>query len=201
MKNGEKANSVLLREIIRPLERTGVVSDEITPGRNVWQGWVRVPKKDGESWETSRDRIRGIERVDGEFHRVNITYVPKKSKGATLLALTGDEYYYFDCKRKAAQGGLHLNEWGLWEWEHDPESHSRTMLSVEAYEKVSLGEMWGAETEEGKGRWVHLETFEEEQILDAIGVGYVPPERRNFRFIASRKKSKEGGPAVAMRNA
>ena len=73
MKNEAKANSVLLREFIRPLERRGVVSDMTTPGTNVWQGWVRVPKKNGESWETSRDRLRGIEKVNGEFHRVNIT--------------------------------------------------------------------------------------------------------------------------------
>ena len=116
-----------------------------------------------------------------------------------MLALTGDEYYYFDCRRKAVDDWLYLNEWGLWEWEHDPESHSRTMVSASANEKVSLGEMWGAETEEGKGRWVLLETFEEEQILDTIGAEYVPPERRNFRYIAGNRR-REGGPVV-MRNA
>ena len=56
-----------------PLERRGVVSDTTTPGTNVWQGWVRVPKKNGELRETSRDRFREIGKVNGEFHRVNIT--------------------------------------------------------------------------------------------------------------------------------
>ena len=72
--NEEKVTSVLLNKIIRPLEDLGVVSDTAASGVNVWQGWMRVPKK-GESWESRKERLEGIKKLDGDFHRVNITYV------------------------------------------------------------------------------------------------------------------------------
>lgn len=89
--------------------------------------------------------------------------------------------------RKAAQAGLYLNEWGLWEWEPDSQSLSRFKTSDAPHEKTSLGAMWGSETEEDKGRWVQLETTEEEQIMSAIGAEYVPPNKRNFRFLLSKQ--------------
>jgi hypothetical protein len=46
--------------------------------------------------------------------------------------------------------------------------------------------MWGSETEADKGRWVQLETTEEEQILNAIGAEFVPPNKRNFRFLPGK---------------
>jgi hypothetical protein len=73
MTNEEKATSALLNKIIKPLEDLGVVSDTTASAMNVWQGWVRVPKK-GESWELRRERIEGIRTLAGDFHRVNITY-------------------------------------------------------------------------------------------------------------------------------
>ncbi|KAF9643593.1 hypothetical protein BDM02DRAFT_3151454 [Thelephora ganbajun] len=197
MANQEKATSVLLKKIIRPLEDMGVVSDTTTPGVNVWQGWMRVPKK-SESWESRKERLDGIQRLDGDFHRVNVTYIPRQSRGAVLLALTGDEDYYLDCKRKAVGAGLYLNEWGLWEWEPDSQSLSRFQTSDAPHEKTSLGAMWGSETEADKGRWVPLESFEEEQILNAIGGEYVPPGKRNFRFIVGKTKPRRN--AVSMKN-
>ncbi|KAF9783387.1 hypothetical protein BJ322DRAFT_1070619 [Thelephora terrestris] len=193
--NEAKAKSGLLRKIIRPLERMGVVSDTTIPAANVWQGWLRVPKKSGDVWETRRERIAGIGSLYGDFHRVNITYVPKKSKGATLLALTGDGYYYLDCRRKAVQAMLYLNEWGLWQWEHDEEALAQFQTSDAPFEKNSLGSMWAIDSDGDKGRWVHLECYEEEHILDAIGAEYVPPHKRNFGFIVG-KKPKEGGPVI-----
>jgi len=74
MRLEEQATSVLLNKIVMPLKDLGVVSDTTTPGMNLWQGWVRVPKK-GMSWESREERIDGIRRLDGDFHRVNITYV------------------------------------------------------------------------------------------------------------------------------
>jgi len=107
-----------------------------------------------------------------------------------MLVLTGDGYYFFACTRKAVQSGLYLNEWGLWEWEPDSQSISRFQTSDAPHEKTSLGAIWGSETEEDKGRWVRLETLEEEQILNTIGGEYVPPKRRNFRFIEGKARPK-----------
>jgi len=66
---------VLLNKIIRPLEDLDVVCDTTTPGVNVWQGWVGVPKEGGESWESRKERIDGIQTLNGDFHRANVTYV------------------------------------------------------------------------------------------------------------------------------
>lgn len=63
----------MFNKIIKPLESLGVVSDTTRPGVNVWQGWVRLPKKNG-PWESRRDRLDGIQKVDGTFRRANITY-------------------------------------------------------------------------------------------------------------------------------
>ena len=66
---------MLLNKIIRPLEDLGVVCDTTAPGVNVWQGWMRVPKKSGGSWESRKERMDGIQTLNGDFHRVNVTYV------------------------------------------------------------------------------------------------------------------------------
>ena len=119
-------------------------------------------------------------------------YAPEQSQGSALLVLTGDEDYYLDCTRKAVQAGLYLNEWGLWEWEPDSQSISRFQTSNAPYEKTSLGAMWGSETEADEGRWVQLETPREEEIMDAIGGEYVPPNKRNFRFMVGKAGAKKG---------
>jgi len=181
----EEAASVLLTKIVGPLRDLGVVSDTISPGMSVWQGWVRVPKK-GEPRESRGERLEGIRGMNGDFRRLNITYVPKQSCASALLALTGDKDYYFYCTQKAVQTGLYLNEWGLWEWEPDSQSLSKFQASDAPHKTTSLGAMWGSETEAEGGRWVQLETPEEEQILQAIGEEYTPPTRRNLRFISGR---------------
>lgn len=74
-KKHEIAASVLLSKIVRPLEELGVASETITSGSaSLWRGWVRVPKK-GESWEPRRERVEGIQSMDGNFRQVNIAYV------------------------------------------------------------------------------------------------------------------------------
>lgn len=209
LKKEAKATSALLNNIIQPLESVGVVADTLTPGVNLWQGWVRVPKR-GDSWESRKERLEGVRSLNGDFHRVNITYVsrsaprvyplippsacryaPRKSRGAALLALTGDGDFYPDCKRKAFQAGLYLNEWGLWEWEPDPQSLSRFQTSDAPHAKTSLGAIWGSETEEDEGRWIQLDAVEEEQIFEHIGAEYVPPERRNLRLIMEKTRPKK----------
>jgi len=59
------------------------------------------------------------------------------------------------------------------------------------YGKTSLGAMRGSGTEADKGRWVKVEAVEEEQILNAIGGEYVPPDKRNFGFISAKKGKKK----------
>ena len=117
-------------------------------------------------------------------------YAPERSRGAALLVLTGDQQYALDCARKALRANLYLNEWGLWEWEPDSQSLARFQTSDAPYEKTTLGAMWGSETKADTGRWVQLETVEEEQVLAAIGQEYVQPEKRNFRFLTEEGRHK-----------
>lgn len=65
---------MLLTKIIEPLEDMGIVSETNKIAVNGWWGWMRVPKKDG-TWESKKERIDGIRKLDGDFHRVNISYV------------------------------------------------------------------------------------------------------------------------------
>ena len=74
LKQEDYETSSLLRDIIRPLENLGVAADATVPGVNVWKGWARVPKK-GKSWETRKERLEGVQALNGDFCRVNITYV------------------------------------------------------------------------------------------------------------------------------
>ena len=62
----------MLNKIIRPLEEMGVATDATTRGKNLWRGWMRVPKK-GQSWEARKERIDGIRKMEGDFHQVNVT--------------------------------------------------------------------------------------------------------------------------------
>ena len=107
-----------------------------------------------------------------------------------MLALTGDGHFHYDCVRKAIKAGLYLNERGLWEWEPDSQSLARFKTSDAPHKITSLGAIWGSETEEDKGRWIQLDAFEEEQIFESIGAEYVPPEKRNLRFISGEARSK-----------
>ena len=79
---------MLLNKIIRPLENLGVVCDTTTPGVNVWQGWMRVPEKGGGSWESRKERMDGIQTLNGDFHRVNVTYVSSSEFALGIQLLT-----------------------------------------------------------------------------------------------------------------
>lgn len=56
----------------------------------------------------------------------------------------------------------------------------------------------GSETGVDEERWVRFDTLEEEQILNAIGGEYIPPDKRNLRFIMGQARPKGG--RVVMKN-
>jgi len=70
----QRKDYALLRSIVKPLEDLGVIVSETAAGANVWQGLVRVPKK-GESWESRKERLEGVQTMNGDFCLMNITYV------------------------------------------------------------------------------------------------------------------------------
>ena len=93
---------------------------------------------------------------------------PVKSKGAALLALTGDREFNADIRKKAARLGLFLNEFGLWKWIPD------TPLREDADEATNA-----------KGYWSFMEGESEAAVLRELDMGYVEPPKRNFAFLAN----------------
>jgi DNA polymerase beta len=91
-----------------------------------------------------------------------------KSKGAALLALTGDKKFSIDIRNKAARLGLLLNEFGLWRWTSD----------------TSIREGAG-EASNSKGYWSFLEGESEAAVLRELGMSYVEPIKRNFTYLAN----------------
>lgn len=66
--------------VIRLLKDKGVVAATVASGKNVWEGWVRVP----EAGETRRARFSRSFRLIGDFHRMNVMYA-STSKSATII--------------------------------------------------------------------------------------------------------------------
>lgn len=88
---------------------------------------------------------------------------PVKSKGAALLALTGDKEFNIDIRIKAARLGLLLDEFGLWRWTSDPS------LPADAEE----------------GYWTFVEGESEDAVLRELGMNYVEPIKRNFAYLSN----------------
>lgn len=97
------------------------------------------------------------------IHSLPLSLYPGLSEGAALLATTGDVDFNTYIRGVALKMGLHLNEYGLWRQHTNGDS--------------------------GEGRWELVASRTEEEILSELGIEFIEPERRNFSFIASTKKS------------
>ena len=97
--------------------------------------------------------------------------MPSKSKGAALLALTGDAEFLRHLKIKAAGIGMLLDEFGLWRWQ------ANDILANDSATSAN-------------GFWELANSDTEEEILEELGMGYVPPEKRNFVFTVGRRSTK-----------
>ncbi|KAG1822714.1 uncharacterized protein BJ212DRAFT_1477129 [Suillus subaureus] len=160
----EAQNSLLFRDVVFPLESRGLVAETLLLGSKKWQGVIRLPERtvDG-TWEERSQRIERIREQQGLYIRLDLNLAPMKSKGAALLALTGDKEFSLDIRTKATQLGLLLNEFGLWRWTSDPS------LPADAEE----------------GYWTFIEGESEVAILRELGVNYVKPIKRNFAYLAN----------------
>jgi hypothetical protein len=98
---------------------------------------------------------------------------PLKSRGAAQIALTGDDEFVRIARLAAVRHGLHLDEYGLWRWR---ESHPPSDDADDADDAAD-------------GYWELVEGENELRILDEIGLGNVPPSRRNFRFLMPRTRA------------
>lgn len=112
--------------------------------------------------------------------------VPIKSRGAALLALTGDAEFNCHLCTRATKLGLLLNEYGLWRWNHEASSGSDMgPLDSEQSDHELVG-----------GHWELIKTESEEDILLELGLDYVSPERRNYGFLVDTPGKKKRGKKV-----
>jgi DNA polymerase beta len=179
----ERDQSILLKDVVQPLESRGLIAATISSGTQKWQGIVRVPQKNGD-WEPDWQRKDGIAQHLGKFRRMDLKFVhlgiptilkltlnfhslpslvPLKSRGAALLALTGDVQFNREIRTRAVSLGLHLNEFGLWRWQENETDPDK------------------------KGYWELVKAETEEDVLQELGMEWIIPERRNFSFIVGKK--------------
>ena len=165
---------------------------------------------DGNKWQNTGQRLRDIRANRGTYRRLDLKFVflpfhvflgladrmshslaPMGSRGAALLALSGDVDFVRTCRINATKLGMHLNEFGLWRWN---ESLSPPPLSVpnrrntkHAKEKAKRDREEAERRGNMKGWWELVQGESEEGILRSLGRGGVPPEKRNYRFLTSRR--------------
>lgn len=166
----ELQSSPLLQDVVRPLDAAGLVAAPLTSRPHRWRGIAVLPLRngDGAGWKEVGDRLRDQRARRGTYFRLDLTLAPLKSRGAAQLALTGDYEFLRIARMAAVRHGMHLDEYGLWRW-HD---------SLEG----------GSDCDVGAGYWELVEGESEERILEEIGLGEVPPGRRNFRYVAGRRR-------------
>lgn len=114
----------------------------------------------------------------------DVSYVPHQCAGAASIALTGDVQFNLAVRKAASQLGFRFNEYGLWKWQG-----TATLASIDEADKQKSIEQHG-------GFWELVTSEREEDILEAVGIGWVAPERRNFANlnVRSRKRKTEEEP-------
>lgn len=109
-----------------------------------------------------------------------------KSRGAAMIALTGDIELNRHLRLKASKIGMHLNEFGLWRWvSNGPlDVEADELGEAEANTEEQAGET--SDREPRRGFWQLVRATTEEEIFEELGVDFVEPQRRNFAFITKR---------------
>lgn len=93
-----------------------------------------------------------------------------------MLTLTGDEPFLTHIRRKAAEIGLHFNEFGLWRFHAEDSDRARSTPAPS-----------GARIKITPGHWELLPSESEEQIFEELGLDWIDPEKRNFAFLRDGK--------------
>ncbi|KAL1729701.1 hypothetical protein EV714DRAFT_251205 [Schizophyllum commune] len=179
-------NSSLQKEVIPALEGAGLLGENFMNVSRKWQGMVKVPGT-------------------GALRRLDLSFAPMKSKGAALIALTGDKEFNLHLRTKAERMGLHLNEYGLWKWLQTESSSDITEADSAASTSISppSSEMPfvpavlpnpnaplkrvrspGRQFKDfDSGFWRLLRADTEEAIMRELGMEYVEPLKRNFSYV------------------
>jgi DNA polymerase beta len=68
-------SSLLIQDVIKPLEERGFLAASLSGGARKWQGIILLPNKVGGTWEERRVRLEKIENGEGEYRRMDIKWV------------------------------------------------------------------------------------------------------------------------------
>ncbi|KAL1676916.1 hypothetical protein EV122DRAFT_215369 [Schizophyllum commune] len=172
-------NSSLQKEVIPALEGAGLLGENFMNVSRKWQGMVKVPGT-------------------GALRRLDLSFAPMKSKGAALIALTGDKEFNLHLRTKAERMGLHLNEYGLWKW-LQTESSSDISEADSAASTSFSPPFSESPFDVDSGFWRLLRADTEEAIMRELGMEYVEPLKRNFSYVekppgwAKGRGRKKGG--------
>ncbi|KAJ7643815.1 hypothetical protein FB45DRAFT_783427 [Roridomyces roridus] len=163
--------SLLRTEVIVALKSRGLLAATLSSGELKWQGIALLPERD--SWGDRQRRLDAIAKEEGVYRRLDLNLVAEKSRGAALVCLTGDAEFVRDIHKRASKVRMHLNEYGLWRWNHRD---------------------WGDGPEEGApgGFWELVRAETEEQVMQELGMEYVEPEKRNFALVTGKALNGRG---------
>ncbi|VDC05552.1 unnamed protein product [Peniophora sp. CBMAI 1063] len=188
--NGTKHESTLAlaQDVVRPLEDVGLIAATLVSQTRRWLGVAALPTRELDGrWGNMGERLRDIRRRRGRFVSLNLSLAPLKSLGAARLFLTGDDDFVRAARLAAMRQGLLLNEYGLWRWIPGPRAPPSQIFP----DRPAVGrgkEQWSTSTRDDglEGHWELLEAETEEEILEQLGMGLVPPAKRNFMFLRPR---------------
>ncbi|KAF8491177.1 hypothetical protein F5888DRAFT_1737354 [Russula emetica] len=195
----ECRTSPLLQDVVRPLQAAGLLAATLASDARKWRGVALLPQRTsvhadidangplGGAWQEVGDRMRDIRATRGKYVRLDLSLAPPKSRGAAQIILTGDEEFVRIARIAAARHGMYLNEYGLWRWHSSEEASLETQPDDDAI---------NADPDAEEGRWRHLNGYwelvegeNEDRILDELELGSIAPQRRNFRFLPSKKRA------------
>ncbi|KAK7690227.1 hypothetical protein QCA50_006880 [Cerrena zonata] len=169
-----------VQEFKEILEDRGLIAGSIGTGTRArglwhWEGWVRIPElREGGTFENVLARRDGCDAKTGEFRLMRFALVGKHALGSALLIHTGDDEYVKLLDKQARKMGMYLNGEGLWSWVYpDPAPEDEPVRP------------WPTKGTEGK--FAPLPSHTEEVVLEQLGQQWVPPEKRNFKFLKSVK--------------
>jgi len=121
----------------------------------------------------------------------DISLAPPKSRGAAQIILTGDEEFVRIARIAAARRGMYLNEYGLWRWHSSEEASLESQRHDNDEEEAVEGDLGAEERRRWRpnGYWELVEGENEDRVLDELELGSIAPQRRNFRFLTSKKRA------------
>jgi len=108
-----------------------------------------------------------------------LSFVSHKSRGASLLVLTGDADFNKHISSQASRCGMLFNEHGLWKW---------NLNDVLSPPPCTSEEDNGESLE--KGYWSLVKSSSEEEIFEELGLDFIEPDKRNFSFVSGKRSRK-----------